>query len=637
MTRGGRVPIALLGACAVYLALRAAILWTNFDAVAIPRFELGTTGNLAAVTAAGTRAAPLVDFYDNCGGHLVTGLLAAPLFRVFGGTYAVLKLVPLLLGLVALLEIWWILNRWWSRGAANVAAWCFALPPPTLLKYSLLAKGNHFENLPFQLAVLALFLGVHTARRRNLHLFVLGIASGFAVFFYFGALLLLALCGGAHVAIVGVRRAAADVLRIVPGFLLGIAPLVWIEVESHGRPQEFLEAKFEAAPRTIDTFVERTTQLATDLLPRAGVFEDFGPVPGRVAERVFLASFLAAWLALTWSLFKTRPPFERWKHAGFWLHLPLFFVAFGVSTFDFDVYFPPVQVGQFRYLVPHFAFATMLFGVVVASAWNAGGWRRFAGACLGVAVLGTGLFGLGIVDLRGGRNDAIAKYPGSFFHYYADVVLEQDFTAPPKRVAWRSDRVGANVVGLAPAALHMTYEGVGFRLAQTEAGADRAWFDEAAFERLLAPYDKKCRIDLARGVGTCLRTLVDGNDGTRQELARDLELLASSANPFATYVVEGLCIDFRFRLQSSAAEDRTRIRALEPLVPASLRSAWLRGQGLAWGRHLRRGIETDIAVALARGGELLPADRSAFWFGVGWGLADGSDELEPPAAAFAWA
>lgn len=108
-------------------------------------------GNLAALLSQSAADVPLWVHFDNAGGQQLTAVLAAPLMAVSGTSYRGLKLVPLLLGLGCLLLIWRIMRREFGLAAALVAALLFALSPPTLVKYSLLASGNHFENLIFWL------------------------------------------------------------------------------------------------------------------------------------------------------------------------------------------------------------------------------------------------------------------------------------------------------------------------------------------------------------------------------------------------------------------------------------------------------------------------------------------------------
>jgi len=132
-------------AAVAYLAFRAAVLHVGFDAVAIPNFEVSNIGTLAKMTSEGRSGIPLYLYYDNCGGHLVTGLLAAPLYLLLGDSYLVLKLVPILLGLGCLAMVMRILERHASRRAAVLGGLLFVLGPPTLTKFSMLEPSASFD------------------------------------------------------------------------------------------------------------------------------------------------------------------------------------------------------------------------------------------------------------------------------------------------------------------------------------------------------------------------------------------------------------------------------------------------------------------------------------------------------------
>lgn len=53
-----RVPFALLAAALVYVAYRALVLHTAFDAVSIPAYEVTSMGNIAHIAVGGWRGAP---------------------------------------------------------------------------------------------------------------------------------------------------------------------------------------------------------------------------------------------------------------------------------------------------------------------------------------------------------------------------------------------------------------------------------------------------------------------------------------------------------------------------------------------------------------------------------------------------
>ncbi|MCP3918909.1 MAG: hypothetical protein GY711_25460 [bacterium] len=79
-----------------------------------------------------------------------------------------------------------------------------------------------------------------------------------------------------------------------------------------------------------------------------------------------------------------------WRLLSLAGYLPLFALSFALSNFDFDRYAPPVEVGQYRYLVTPFVFAALLIGAAVAKLRAAG--RRRASATLAGAALATSAF-----------------------------------------------------------------------------------------------------------------------------------------------------------------------------------------------------------------------------------------------------
>ena len=146
-----------LGVCLLlYVALRAIVLVFAFDQVALVNYELYPMGTLPKALDV-VEEFPLRLYYDNAAGQLVTGLAAWPFYQLFGDSYLVLKLVPATAGFGLVLVVWLLLDRHVSRRAANIAGVALALGPAELLtKYSLIASGNHFENLFFSaLAILA--------------------------------------------------------------------------------------------------------------------------------------------------------------------------------------------------------------------------------------------------------------------------------------------------------------------------------------------------------------------------------------------------------------------------------------------------------------------------------------------------
>lgn len=650
--------LALAAALVVYVAYRALVLATNFDAVSLPVYEL-YFGNIGKVLGDGWYGPPLSQYYDNCGGHLVLGVLSTPFFALFGSSYLALKLVPLTLGFLTLILVHRLTREEFGSRAAALAALFFAIGPPTLAKYSMLAKGNHFENLFFQVLMLWAFYRLHrtepdsAARRRAL--WVLGISAGFAVFFYFGSLILLALLLTTHVLVRGLRGSLRDARQLIPASLVGLAPLIWIQLSGGSRPATFLGSHFVgeggAREKHLDR-VARVEDLLLDFLPRGTCFEDFAGVPGWVADRAYLALFLVAWVALTVPLLKTAwgalaellrgeaslerqgQRFEELKALPLVGYLPAFILLYTVSRFEFDVYLPPVEVGQFRYLVPHYLFAGVVIALAAARWQAAQGSRALAGWAL-VGVMGaTQLFSLNVIELGSGTSDQATRYPGYDFRYEKSVLLRDTIDDPRTGArTWDLALLEAQLAEFPRRERQESAFGVGHWRAWAQTMPAKPKVGGVAVEalrpphvslaELCAPHSEEVSIELARGAGAYLAS------SAGKPLTQHLPGLLEEAHPQLPQLIEGLCLRSEFPLSRNVREWLNQAETIGARVPEELRFAWLRGRGMACGQLLARGIEADERAVRLRL-EQVPAGSSEFWFGLGCGLGEALTELDAP-------
>ncbi len=651
-----RPHLILAIALVVYVAYRALVLYTNFDAVCMPNYEL-YFGNIGKVLLDGWYGPPLSQYYDNCGGHLVLGLASAPMFALFGPSYLALKLVPLVLGFLALIVIWAIARREFGTRAAGLAVLFFAIGPPTLAKYSMLAKGNHFENLLFQLLALWAFYRLHRfavgtpARARGLLIF--GVCAGFAVFFYFGSLVLLAVLAVMHLLIRGPRGALADLRYLLPAGLLGLSPLIWIQLSGGARPSTFLGSHFGgtggAQVQHIDR-IARLKQLFGDFLPRGTCFEDLGPVPGELANWTYLAVFVISWLALMPRLVRgvkrslksfrqgesgsaaerEMRRFQDLKTLPLLGYLPAFILLYSVSRFEFDAYSPPVEVGQFRYLVPHYMFAC--FVVAIAAAQFIASSKRLAraGWAMAALMLVTQLFSLPVIDLSFERTDLANRYPGYDFRYEKSVLLRDSLVDPQSGArTWDLELLAAQLAEFPRREKQESAFGLGHWMAwaQTMPPAKKASEPRQphlSLAELCAPFSEEVGIDLARGAGAFLRST------NKEQLARLLAQLIQEDHPLLPFVIEGLCLRSDFPLALRTRAQLRANRALGSLIPANLHYAWRRGQGVVLGRLLTRGIASDVALVQEQLTTEQAAADSELWYGVGFGAAESLGELEAP-------
>ncbi|MFG0316345.1 MAG: hypothetical protein ACF8XB_03670, partial [Planctomycetota bacterium JB042] len=361
------LPLVLAAA----VLLRLFLLERDLDAVAIPAYELSTVGNMARIESAVEGGLPLHRYYDNCGARLLVGLAGAALYATVDDSYRTLKLVPLACFVLALVLLWVLVDRHVGRRAANVAALLFAFLPPTLVRFSLIAMGSHFESLPILLLVWLLFLETHARGVPARWLAATGVAAGFSVFVSFGVVVLLVVLAGQHVLRRGLRRTAGDLRVALPAFVLGLAPLLWITAATGARPVRFLAENLPDGAASA-RWVDKGRELFVDVLPRAPTFPDVGPIPGRVLDVAFLLVLAAAWIATATALRRGDGDGDgergtrRLLLGAALLHFPVF-LAFALATdFDFHAYGSHTEVGRFRYLVPPFAVGTILVAATIA-------------------------------------------------------------------------------------------------------------------------------------------------------------------------------------------------------------------------------------------------------------------------------
>ena len=614
-------PHPLLLVVAVYVVLRGLMLLTNFDRHAIPVYELAPAGIVAELFSGGWRGAPLTAYYDNCGGHLIVGLMAAPVYALFGSSYLALTGVPLLRGGVDRVLVWDLARRLFGRRAAWISSLAFALGPQTLLIYSVLAKGNHFEGLTLQLFTAWLWVRGFQSEAPRRWWLAAAFTAGFSIFFYFGSLLWVPLLLVTHVLVRGPRRGGADVAMGLVPFALGLAPVVWMELKT-GRPSRLLWTYLrEFRPW------ERIELVLTDVLPRSAGFAGTEGLPGEVADRVFLLLFVFVWAAMALVVLRgerleegaSRQGLGRYGLIPFLGYLPLFLLAFALTTPRFDSYPGPIAVGEFRYLVPHFAFSCVLLGAFAE-------WARREGRPWGLPlsllpiILGA-VFAVPRVNWSWGHFGEGARYPGHDYADVARVTLRHSHRDEASwRMHWHAEEIRAELACFTPAQQKRIAVGLGREMARAQAfERGLAARGGLSVERILRPLPEGLRDEACRGIGAAMVEFAI----FRNSMTGVLRELEGTAPELAQLVVEGMTSELDGALTTTTPRSIYRSRELAPQLPPSLFLPWLRGQGIFCGELLARGMPNDAHNVRVLVDRLRPEELEPFWAGAeeGWNRA----------------
>ena len=587
-----RIPRPLILAAALYGLFRAWVLLTAFDAVAIPVYEVPNMGNQAWLLQDGFRGVPWSYFYDNAGGQLLTALLAAPLYAILGPSYLTLKLVPFLMGFVLLGLIWRFLARNVSRTAAVVGVLAFALGPPTLTKYSLLAKGNHFEGLLFLFAPVVLVFEAHGRADRRPWLLAAGLSAGFAVVVYFGSLLALSLLAPVQLALRGIRGTLSDLRWLAPAAALGVSPLLGLQAMTEGRAG-FFASKFTSVDPQLDAsgLWAEARSLLVETLPGGGCYEDLGPIPSAVGEWLLLGALAAAWLSL--ALVALRRPSEasgaprRAAAVLLAAYLPLVLGVIAVGVLKIRSMPPPVEIGGVRYLVSFYFFGLLAVaaaaGLLLADPRT---WRRAAGRALVLATAATALFVLPIARLDLDRATDGVRYSGTFFRNYGSLI-QRGAVRDPATGKLSLDPV--EVMRIADCFEGERRADVLLSTGNSLAYGTLAQFGSLDLSAMLEGYPMEARPHLLRGVGSFLRSRLPRGAELQGPVRRVVE--AALSDPGARQqVAEGMGMSLEYPLRRTFDAEASRTDDALRAVPADLRAAVRRGQGVDLGLRLRRGL-----------------------------------------------
>lgn len=621
----------------MYAALRAWILATAFDAVAVPVYEIPTIGSYGWALSKGVTLLPWNDHYDNAGAQILTAWLSAWSYRLFGASYVALKIVPMAFGVALLAMVGRMLARQFSGRAALIGMLSVAIAPPIVTKYSMLAKGNHFEGLT--LLFVALLAALETPElghpRRRLWVAFTGLALGFSVSMYFGAILT-----GVVVAVAWwLRFGALQCLRDVPAFGLGLAaglvPLVLINAGTAGRARTFGTSLGSPTNEgmTLDSILEKGHLVLTDTLPQAACFEGFWGLSPRIAETVFLLATILSWCFVAGMWVRTfakegagsplRTGGERRRHrAALWVLLAYPVGVLTVLTLkDLPIMpkTPPVEILGVRYLLGYFFFSLLLIAVAVDQLLRASTRAPRAVAwALGLALLFTWPFTMAIASTKWSERGDATAYPGVHLRQYSilfhrDLNLGQGVGVDTTRMKACLDNLSAAGYPRQRSELAL---GLGFFLTMAKLGY-QATGGEAAFsvDAVTLDFDPVDHPDLLRGVGMCfhetvrvpkLRPRKGKASPMRQRL--DAALMDPAAAP---WVAEGFGMSQQYPLARRLPTELARGRMLMEVVPAGLREATLRGVARTLREHTELGLDRAEETVQSELLKFRPRDQAA--------------------------
>ncbi len=618
----------LAGLLALLVAERLAILLFAVDDVFVPGYELFPMGVLANELLHGLPSLSVFEFHDtHSGGQILSALLSAGAFALFGVSCFALKLVPVLFAAATLVATYrFVLNRYGLAAAAFCGA-ALVLSPAAYVDYSNANFGNHSEVLFFLALSLApafalLVDGRTDARTR----FLFGLTSGLAVWYALSSLLVVALYLLLWLAVEGAFFLKRSFWPWLLGFAAGTLPL-WYVLLTYEAPQaKWMEAKFAGRGVTLAKAPGRLAEFFGDLLPRSPCFYDLPFLSGAVLERILAFLWLAAALflavrwfpGLVWFLRRLLPPWRGFAVDGrallvLFLGYPLALAcAYAFSNFKIGNW-PDHEWGGFRYLLTLHYLLVLLLTLAFVELRRMGR-ARLASTLAGLVLL-AGFAGNAGHSFRADSAGKALCYEGCYYPQMARVFLLPRYD---------DKQLVADVLeGLPRRRRAECYQGIGVLEAllrmRTEGRKKSGRLD---VEDALLSYPAEYRPFVAQGIGAHVAAhpaLKEGN--TKETADQAMQAIFKHPGPERPFLVQGLFLGSEMLVSARVREKAQRNWTLLERVPAELRAYAYQGLGLFAGAALWRGIEEERRVAVEAMNRVSGAARvewkAAFYTGVG--------------------
>ncbi len=357
----------LVAAISAYIFFRFLTLLTAIENVSWTE-ELGI-GTIARELILGLKK-PFFAYQIDCyaGESLISALLTAPFFKVFGSHLLVLKAVTLICSALTVLTAANFLNRHFGIKAAGWTIFFLTFSPPAFTAHSLIPMNGHSESLLWSVLMLTAFYEfIFSEQKSAVFLCLFGALGGFSFWFYYGCGIAFAVCLMVWFFTDRSSLFSKKGVFAILSFLVGFSPWLIVGLAHSFDGGRYLFSIFRN-PDLLN-FARFFTRLFQQLflsLPRAFAFLP----PDNQWRELGAYGYFICFILILASFFRFKG--QNKKNLFFLIYPLTFLFTYAITDFAIPQEYPQGTV-EFRYYTPLYFFGVMLLGLSLNS-WNPKKW-----------------------------------------------------------------------------------------------------------------------------------------------------------------------------------------------------------------------------------------------------------------------
>jgi len=364
------------------------------------------------------------------GGVLFSGIITVPFFILFGDSIVSVKLVTFIYFISSLCLIFLLFKRFFNLKMAVIVSLLLTLSNSEFARRSLILIGNHCESIVFSLGMVYLLFRLcydQDIENRNMLYSLLGLISGFGIYFNYMVLITLFICLLFLFIFDKLFFFRRSFIYFILAFIAGFSPWIYYNL-THGFRGTILMYEYPIVSYlSPDAFLRFPLNLKYYLFthfPESLSFLGFSENSDKLFSRLYLLVFVFAFLSLCWinrlSLRKALLgiiPLRRFNASREDISkTTIILVYFLAYSLLYVLYIPQEKISR---LCPLWPFIATIIAISIHEFWL----RKNKPLAIAIAVITIGIgfiTSLNLITLNNPYKDYREK--GFSYSYFANII-----------------------------------------------------------------------------------------------------------------------------------------------------------------------------------------------------------------------